>query len=90
MGPIVKEVAAAYTDKSIEFVTFDFTTDEGKEKARADATAYGINQLFVEHAYKTGYLLLVDTGSGKVVGRLSANDDAAAWRAAIDKALGQG
>ena len=87
MGPIAKDTAAKYKDKSIEFVTFDFTSDETKAKAEADAKRLGVEAIYKANAPKTGFALLYDTANSKVVTKLSAKNDVAAWSAAIDKAF---
>lgn len=87
MGPIVKECTTDYADKSIKFVTFDFTSDEGTATAAATAKELGVESIYSEHEKKTGFLLLYDTESKKVLTKLSAKQDSAAWHAAIDKGL---
>ena len=87
MGPIVKELASVYADKSIRFVTFDFTSDETKKAGQAAAKELGVSELYAETAPMTGFLLLYDTKTKKVIGKLNAGDEAAKWRAAIDSGL---
>ncbi len=86
MGPIVKEMSNAYAGKSIEFVTFDYTTKEAKATAVATAKRLGVETIYTKNR-GTGFLLLVDTKSGKVLARLTAETKPAEWRAAIDKGL---
>lgn len=88
MGPIVKEVAASYADKSVQFVTFDFTSDETKAAAASTAKELGVEGTYKKHEGKTGFALVYDTKNQKVVTTLSAKQDAAAWSAELDKALG--
>ena len=88
MGPIVKQLAGDYADKSIKFVTFDFTSDETKAAAKQAAAEMGVAGLYAEHAPKTGFLILFDTKEQKIVTKLKASDDDATWRSAIDGVLG--
>ncbi len=88
MGPIVEEVAANYAGKSVQFVVFDFTSDDTKAAALAKAKELGVEGTYAEHAGTTGYALLYDTRTQKVITTLSARQDVAAWEAEIDKALG--
>ena len=88
MGPIVKQLAGDYADKSIKFVTFDFTSDETTAAAQAAAAEMGVAGLYSENAPKTGFLLLYDTKNQKIVTKLNARDDDATWRKAIDGVLG--
>jgi hypothetical protein len=88
MGPIVKKLAGDYADKSIKFVTFDFTSDETTAAAKAAAEEMGVAGLYAKNAPKTGFLLLYDTKNQKIVTKLKASDDDATWRKAIDGVLG--
>ena len=88
MGPIVKQLTGDYADKSIKFVTFDFTSDDTTAAAKSAAEEMGIAGLYAKHAPKTGFVLLWDTKKQEVVTKLSAGDDDAKWRTAIDGALG--
>lgn len=88
MGPIVKQLKGEYADKSIKFVTFDFTSDETKAAAKKAAAEMGVAGLFAENAPKTGFLLLWDTKEQKVIAKLNASDDEVTWRSAIDGVLG--
>ena len=90
MGPIVKETAANFEGKSIQFVQFDFTSDETTAAAEAQAAKLGVAELYAKNAPKTGFALLYDTESKKVITKLSAQQDVAQWSAEIDKAFGDG
>lgn len=90
MGPIAKQAKTDYAGKSVAFVTFDFTSDETTAAADTAATEHGVDKVYTDNKKKTGFLLLVDSTSGEVVGKLSAKDDIKAWHAALDKALGEG
>jgi len=87
MGPIVKELAHTFADKSIRFVTFDFTSEEGKAAAKITAEKLGVEALFAKNAPRTGFALLYDTKNHKVVKKLSAADEVAQWKESIEKAL---
>ncbi len=88
MGPIVKQMSGDYADKSIKFVTFDFTSDDTTAAAQKAAEEMGVAGLYAEHAPKTGFLLLYDTKKQAVVTKLNARDEDAKWRSAIDGVLG--
>tara|TARA_R110002096_G_scaffold423452_2_gene630636 strand:- start:45136 stop:45408 length:273 start_codon:yes stop_codon:yes gene_type:complete len=88
MGPIAEEVAGSFEGKSVRFVEFDFTTDESKKKALADAQALGVAGTYAKHAPQTGFALVYNTKTQKVVGKLNASKDAAAWTAKLNKDLG--
>lgn len=88
MGPIVAECAKDYADKSIAFVTFDFTDGETKKAAAAAAKKYQVEELFNKRAPGTGFVLLYDTANKRVLTTLSARNNSEEWHAAIDTALG--
>jgi len=88
MGPIVAEVSKSFADKSVKFVEFNFTTDETKKQALADAKALGVEGTYNKNAPKNGFALVYDTKKQKVLRRLSAEQDAAAWSKEITKDLG--
>lgn len=87
MGPIAKEVAANYADKSVQFVTFDFTSDESKAEAARTAKELGVAGTYAENEGTTGFALVYDTKNQKVVTTLSAKQEAADWGTVLDKAL---
>ncbi len=87
MGPIAKEVAGSFDGKSVRFVNFDFTTDETKAKAKAEAEALGVAATYAKYAPQTGFALIYNTKTQKVVGKLSADSDVAAWTAELSKEL---
>lgn len=88
MGPIVKELAAGYSDKSIKFVTFDFTSADTKSSATAQADALGVAGTYAQNAPNTGFALVYDTKTQKVVAKLSASDETSKWREVIDGSFG--
>lgn len=88
MGPIVKELASTHADKSIEFVTFDFTSDESKAASKAKAEALGVLGTFEKNAPNTGFALLYNTKTQKVVGKLTAGDETSEWSKVIAANIG--
>ena len=87
MGPIVKELAANYSGKSIQFVTFDFTSDESKAAAKTKAKELGVEGTFAKNAPNTGFALIYGTKDQKIIAKLTAGDAPAAWQKVIDAAL---
>ncbi len=90
MGPIVTETSTKFAGKPVQFVTFDFTSDETKAAAEAEAKKLGVDAVYAENAPQTGFALLYDATTKKVVTKLSAKQNAAEWAAEIDKAIGEG
>ncbi len=90
MGPIVTEVQEKYAGAAVEFVTFDFTSEETTAASAAKAASLGISELYAEKAPKTGFALIYDTQTKQVITQVSAEQDSTAWAGEIDKALGEG
>ncbi len=88
MGPIAKEVASSLKEQSVRFVTFDFTTDETKQKAEAEAKALGVAGVYAQNVPNTGFALVYNTKTQKVITKLSAAQDAAQWGEELKKGLG--
>ncbi len=77
----------SYEGKPVTFVEFDFTTDETKGKAKADAKKHGLTEIFDKRAPGTGFVLVIDGKTKKVVGELKASNSVDDWKAAVDKIL---
>ena len=88
MGPIVKELASTYADKSIQFVTFDFTSDETKAAAKSKAEALGVMGTFEKNAPNTGFGLIYNTKTQKVVAKMTAGDETSEWDKVIAANIG--
>ena len=72
----------------VKFVTFDFTTDATTKQAIADAEALGVAGTYSKNAPQTGFALVYDTKTQKVVSKLNAAKDATQWSAVLTKQLG--
>ncbi len=69
-------------------MNFDFTTDESKKAAEAEAAAVGVTGTFKKHAPNTGFALIYDTKTQTVVGKLNSSKDVLAWTKALETNLG--
>lgn len=87
MGPIVEELKAKYQGKSIEFLTFDFTSDESTEASKAMAESYGVMGTYKKNAPQTGFALLYDAREGTVLSRFRSQHTVARWSERIDAEL---
>lgn len=67
---------------------FDLTSQDTTIAAAAVAQGLGVEEVYGENAPKTGYVLLFDTSSKEVVGKLTKLLSSEEWHAEIDKALG--
>jgi len=87
MAPAVEGMEEEIADQPVLIVTLDQTD---KESAQAEylVAALGCADLWQEHAGKTGYILLIDPESKRVVSRLTAEMNAATMTSAVTEALG--
>ena len=71
LTPSLKELDTKLDGEGVEFVKFDFTSDESKVKSEKMASKLGLNELYTSNK-GTGYVLLVDADSKETVGKLTS------------------
>jgi thiol:disulfide interchange protein len=86
LGPkVMGDVAPAFrTD--VLFVKLDLT-DKDSPQAEYMLAALGLGDLWAEHAGKTGFALIVDPDTKKVVGTLRSDESADDLKSAVKAAL---
>jgi thiol-disulfide isomerase/thioredoxin len=87
LAPKLDAVVAAAAKQPCLFVKLD-QTDRESRQAEFLLASLGMGELWKEHAGKTGYALLVDPATKRVVGRISADQDTEAMKSSVSKALG--
>ena len=70
IGPSVMELADKLKDQPVEFVKFDFTSDESKSLSKEKAKEFGLEEVLSNNE-GTGYVVLVDAETKKEVGKLT-------------------
>ncbi len=83
---LMNEVAPTLAKNGALFVKID-QTDKDSTQAEYLMAALGLGDLWTEHGGKTGYALLVDPQSKRVVGTLKADQSADAMKASITGAM---
>ena len=58
--------------EAVEWVKFDFTTAETKQKSRELASELGVSDIYQKNQ-ATGFVLLVDAETKETVGRLTSS-----------------
>ena len=86
MKPAVADTEKRIAGKPVLRVTLD-QTDRESPQAEYLLAALGLGELWKEHAGKTGFILLVDPETRRVVGRVTSDMDAAAMVRSIDRAI---
>jgi len=68
LEPKITELKGKFKDEVV-FVKFDFSSDDAKAKTKSLAADQGLNTVLASHK-GTGYIVLYDLKSKKVVGKL--------------------
>lgn len=87
LEPNLNEVKREFQDKGVLFTRFDLTDEFTTEQSRIFASWIGFNKIFEENRGRTGYMLLVEPQSNKVVGKLLKTQTPGELRSAIETAL---
>lgn len=87
MGPVFQEMQAKYDREPVLFVEFDQTREFGRLQSAYLAHALGLETIWAEHGGKTGFVLLIDAQSGKVVRHLSHEQGLKVMGAALQEAV---
>ena len=74
-------------NQNVLFVKLDLTNATKRHQSELMAGALGIGDFFAKNNGKTGFVLLVDSASGKVVGKLTKDMDAGQIAKTIKKNL---
>lgn len=86
LKPQLDEVIAGAASQPVLFVKLD-QTDKASRQAEYTLAALGLGELWRAHAGKTGYVLLVNTQTRRVVGMLRGGLDTNALKATLASAL---
>ena len=88
IAPMFANLANKYDGEPVLFVTLDLTNRTTTAQSEYLAAALGLSKVWSEYAPKTGYVLIVDTETRKVVDtltkKLSLKQMAARLRTVID------
>src|SRR5713226_3585374 len=87
LEPKLNKVKRDFEGKPILFTRFDLTDEFTNDQAARYAALLGLESYYTENAGKTGYMLLIDSHSKKVLGRINKQDSPADMKAALTKAL---
>ncbi len=87
LEPNLNKVKRDFQGQSILFTRFDLTDDFTKDQSAQYAALLGLENYYQENAGKTGYMLLIDRQSKKVLGRITKQNSPEEIKAAISNAL---
>ena len=71
MGPVFEELQAKYDQQPVLYTVFDHTREFDRRQSAYMADAFNLDDAWDEHGGSTGFVLLIDADTKKVVKRLS-------------------
>lgn len=90
MGSAFEDLQKDVNEEPVLYVTFDHTDDFARRQSQYLAHAMGLQTIWKEHGGTTGYILLIDAGSHKVIQKLThdqgVNDMSKALQGALKSA----
>ncbi len=87
LEPKLNEVKKEFSGQPILFTRVDLTNDFTKEQSALLASQLGLNAAYAENAPKTGFMLLIDPATGRVLSKLTKTQNEDELRAEIKKVL---
>jgi thiol-disulfide isomerase/thioredoxin len=87
LEPKLNKVKRDFEGKPILFTRFDLTDEFTNDQAARYAALLGLENYYTENAGKTGYMLLIDSQSKKVLGRINKQNSSEEMKAALTTAL---
>ncbi|MEM9619424.1 MAG: thioredoxin domain-containing protein [Pseudomonadota bacterium] len=86
LKPRLAKIIPEFSDKPVKFVELDFTLGQRTDIAD-QAAAEGLGEIYPRFEGATGFTLLVDKDTGKIVDMLTINHNERAMRAAIAQSI---
>ncbi|MCI0629520.1 MAG: thioredoxin family protein [Phycisphaerales bacterium] len=87
MGGVFEEMQAKFDKEPVLYVTFDQTRDFNRTQSRYLAHTMGLDCVWKEHGGKTGFVLLIDPNTHKVVQTLTHEQNLKQMGAALQEAV---
>ncbi len=89
LDPKLDEVKKQFMDQPIYFTRVNLTDECTKKQSAMLAEWVGLGEIYREHATKTGFMLLIDPQTKKVLSKLTKAQSEAELKAAMEDALAQ-
>jgi len=89
MGPVFSELQQKHEELPVLYVELDQTTKSRKRQAAFLAKVMGMDQVWKEHGGKTGFILLIDAKTKRVVEKLTKDQNLKQMGASLQKAVGK-
>ncbi len=89
MGPAFEELQAKFDQEPVLYVEFDQTREFNRRQSAYLANTLGLQDAWKEDGGKTGFVLLIDANTKKVVQRLTHEQNLKQMGAALQDAVGK-
>jgi len=87
MGPVYEDMTNKFDKDSALFVKLDFTNASTSKQAEYNAAALGLNSAWEQYGNTTGFILLIDANSKKILDKLGPADNWKEMQARFKAAL---
>jgi thiol-disulfide isomerase/thioredoxin len=90
MGSVFEELQAKFDTQPVLFITLDHTREFNRKQSAYLAQSLGLNKVWAEHGYKTGFILLIDGKSREVLATLTHQQNLKEMGASLLEAVKKG
>jgi len=87
MGPTYIDLVNKYDESDALFLTFDFTTAFDRTQSEYHAAALGLHDVWRQHGGKTGFVLVIDAESRRVLEKLGHTADLSQMGSALEQSI---
>ncbi len=87
LDPKLAKVQKSYVNKPVFFTQFDVTNLSTQYQSNLFAHTIGLEAVLHDIGLKTGFMVLIDRDSGKILGQIDRDDSPATIKQKIDQAL---
>ncbi len=87
LDPKLKSVQKSYVNKPVLFTQFDVTNLSAQYQSNLFAHTIGLEHVLEEIGVKTGFMVLINRDSGKIVGQIDRDDSPSLIKEKIDAAI---
>ena len=75
MGPVFEELQEKFDTQSVLYIVLDHTRTYNRRQSQYLATTLGLDKVWAEYGGKTGFILLIDGESRKVLNTLTRENN---------------
>ena len=75
MGPVFEELQAKFDTQSVLYIVLDHTRTYNRRQSQYLVTTLGLDKVWAEYGGKTGFILLIDGESRKVLNTLTRENN---------------